>query len=131
VSPLARHAFSAFQGSAFALRHFKPLVYLHQVKMASDRESDTDDEPEPVNALSALGELRQELQGELEGLVQERSRRENELQALNKEIEHKQSVLELVKAAEERLTGQGSGQPQPDLKGGKAGASRQVRDSAR
>jgi hypothetical protein len=74
--------------------------------------------------VSALGELRLRLQGELEGLGESRLELERELGALVKEIESKQRVLELVEATERQLAGQG--RRQQDLEGGGAGASTQV-----
>jgi hypothetical protein len=86
------------------------------------------DVPVPESALSALGTLRTELQGELAGLVERRSGLEQELQALSLEIESKQGALELVEASERQLVGQerGKGVTEED----DTGASVQVGDSA-
>jgi predicted nucleic acid-binding Zn-ribbon protein len=80
--------------------------------------------PVPENVLSALGELRVELRGELEALVQKQSGLETELQALGKEIESKQRALQAVEATERQLAGQGRGQSEYE---GGPGASTQVR----
>jgi hypothetical protein len=91
--------------------------------------SGTDDEDEPAILLSELGELRRELQGELEGLVEKRSEVEEELQALGKEIEAKQRELGLVKATVQQLVAQEL--RQQELEGDGPGASKQVRGSRR
>jgi hypothetical protein len=79
--------------------------------------------PVPQSAVSALGELRRELQGELQGIVarQAQSGQEGEPHALSKEIESKQRALDLVEATELQLA------EQPDLEGEESGASTQVR----
>jgi hypothetical protein len=74
---------------------------------------------------SALGELRRELQGELEELVKRRSGLERQLQTLRKEIESKQRALELVEATERQWAGQRQGQPH--VEGLATGVSTQVR----
>jgi predicted nucleic acid-binding Zn-ribbon protein len=86
------------------------------------------DVPEPESVISTLGDLRRELQGELEGLKEKRSRLEGELQALSKEIEAKQCELELVAATEREMTAQG--REQPDDEDSAPGESTQVRGSA-
>jgi hypothetical protein len=63
----------------------------------------------PASALSELGEVRRELQGELEKLVETRAGLEGELHALGKEDEAKQREIELVEATERQLAGQGAG----------------------
>jgi hypothetical protein len=65
--------------------------------------------PASSTVLSALAELRKELQGELAGLVETRSELEGELQAVSVEIESKQRALELVEATQRQLAGQGCG----------------------
>jgi hypothetical protein len=86
------------------------------------------DVPVPASVLSELVELRSELQGELEGLVEKRTGLEAELQAVGKEIEAKQRALELVEATEKQLADQGRGQQ--GLDGSEPGASAQVRGQA-
>jgi hypothetical protein len=73
-------------------------------------------EPKPVSVLTALGELRRELQEKLAALVERRAGLDQELEALDKEIESVQRPLELVEARERQLAGQGRGQP--DFEGG-------------
>jgi hypothetical protein len=81
--------------------------------------------PGPV--LKTLAELRRELQGELEGLVEKRSGLEMELEALDKDIESKRRMLELVESTEKQL----AAPSKPDLEGDGPGASTQVRGSAK
>jgi chromosome segregation ATPase len=83
------------------------------------------DVPVPATTFEALGELREDLQDELEGLVERRSGLERELEALGEEIEAKQRALELVEVTERQMGGQGRGQLH--LEGGGPGASMQVR----
>jgi chromosome segregation ATPase len=79
----------------------------------------------PTSVLKTLAELRRELQGELEGLAEKRSRLERELGVVDKDIEAKRRMLELVEATEEQLEAQRREQPEDGL-----GASTQVRGSA-
>jgi phage shock protein A len=81
----------------------------------------------PTAGLEALAELWQELEGELEELHEKRSGLERELEALDKDIESKRRMLELVEATEAQL----AALSQPDLEGGEPGASTQVRGSAK
>jgi hypothetical protein len=67
--------------------------------------------PISESVLSALGELRGSLHGELQRLLEKKSGLEGELQAVGQEIESKQRALELVKATERQLAGQGRAQP--------------------
>jgi hypothetical protein len=77
--------------------------------------------------LSILGELRTELQGELEGLRERRPAINHEVQALIKDTEDRERALALVEAIEGQLAGESQGQP--DLQGGGPWASTQVRGS--
>jgi predicted component of type VI protein secretion system len=72
--------------------------------------------------LEALAELRRELQGELEGLLEK-------LKGLGRDIESKRRMLELVKATEEQLAAQGRVQQAVD--GEASGANTQVRGSTK
>jgi hypothetical protein len=83
----------------------------------------------PTSVLEALADLRRELQGELGALVQKRTGLERELETLDKDIESKRRMLELVEATEEQLATQGQGHQ--DLEGRGPRASTQVRGSVR
>jgi hypothetical protein len=73
--------------------------------------------------LSPLGELRRKLQGQIGELVEQRSGLEGQLQALDKQIDSRRRMLELVEATESQFAGPGPGQP--DVEGGEPGASTQ------
>jgi hypothetical protein len=83
------------------------------------------EEPTPASVLESLVELRQELRGELEGLLEKRGGLERELEGLDKEIESKGRMLELVEATEEQLAAQGLGHQASEE--GAPGAGMQVR----
>jgi hypothetical protein len=79
----------------------------------------------PDKALSTLGELRRHLEWELNRLRERQLEAERTLQAVGKDIEYTQGLLELVEATQRQLAEQGRGE---DLEGGWAPeASEQVR----
>jgi hypothetical protein len=66
--------------------------------------------PTPPGVLAVVAYLRQKLWRELEGLVGKRSGLLREVEALDKEIETKRRMMELVEATEEQLVDQERGQ---------------------
>jgi Ribonuclease G/E len=83
------------------------------------------DLPVPDRVHSAVRKLRKELEGEVQGLIVRRAGLERELQEVVKDLDSRQRMLELVKATETQLAGQGPGQR--DVEGGRSGGGTQVR----
>jgi hypothetical protein len=88
------------------------------------------DVPTP-DTLSALAELRSNLEDELRGLVDRHTELESELETLGKDIKSRQRALRLVKATEKELAAKGREGQQALEEGGLVASTQQVSASAK
>jgi hypothetical protein len=109
----AAHSFSFMHGTLWTLYPSAPTNIPARVSGAIDLRTRT-------SVVEALGKLRRELQLELEGLVALRTGLGRNLEELNKDIDLKRHMLELVNATEVQLEAQGRGQQATEGEGPRA-----------